>query len=269
MACALSYTAKGIFTQSDEILHTLIKEFSKEDTLLISKWNIITIFNKVLKQDFENIKEDLFEAVTYANNIGDNYGKNILKTVLAYVILEEGDPLRALEICQEQMSYFSDEKIALGALIAWYISAKATLKISGAKKAIEICEKSIQIAESSRINTIWFKVLFQILMAECYIIDDDLESAKMYTELAGQDVNQNELNFFMVQIVRLRALIMQESIEKVEDKKKTEVAQNAIHLFEKAISFSTKLSLDKMNYKLQKELTALKASCKLKRINIE
>lgn len=269
LVCALGYTIKGIYTQSEEILHTLIKEFSKDDNILISKWNMITIFNKILRHDFENIKEDLFEAVTYANNIGDNYTKNILKTVLAYVILEEGDALRALEICQEEMGYFSSEKIALGALIAWYISAKATLKISGPDKTIEICEKSIEIAQSTKINTIWFKVLFQLLMIDCYIIKDDLESAKMYLELTSQDVNQNELNYFMLQIVRLRAIIMQESIDKVEAEKKKELAKTVIMTFEKAITLSTKLNLTYMTEKIQKELTSFKASCKLKRVSVE
>lgn len=269
LACALSYTSKGIFERSDEILHTLIKEFSNSDNLLISKWNMITLFNKVLRLDFENIKEDLFEAVTFANNIGDNYTKNILKTVLAYIILEEGDPLRALEICQEQMNCFSNEKIALGALIAWYISAQATLRISGPDKAIEICEKSIQISESPKINSSWFKILFQILMAKSYILKDDLESAKMYTELASQDVNQNELNYFMLLIVKLRADILQESIDKAIDDKKAEAAASAVKMYEKALSLSNKLNLDKMSTKIQKDLTGLKASCKLKRIPLE
>lgn len=269
LACALSYTMKGIFSQSDEILHTLIKEFNKNDNLLISKWNMITLFNKILRLDNESIKEDLFEAVTFANNIGDNLVKNILKTLLAFVILEEGDPLRALEICQEQMNYFSNEKIALGALIAWYISARATLKISGPDKAIEICEKSIQISESTKINSTWFRILFQIFMAKCYILKDDLESAKMYTELASQDVNSCELNYFMLQIIRLRAKIMEESIDKVSDEKKIEAATTSIKMYEKALSLSTKLNLEKMNYKIQKELTSLKASCKLRRINLQ
>lgn len=269
LACALSYTAKGLYEQSDEILHTLIKEFSKEDNLLISKWNMITIFNKILKLEFDSIKEDLFEAVTFANNIGDNLTKNILKTVLAYVILEENDPLRALEICQEQMGYFADEKIALGALIAWYISAKATLKISGPDKTIEICEKSIEIAKSSKINSTWFKILFTLLIAECFILKGDLESAKMYTELTSQDVNQNELNHFMLKLVRLRAIIMQEAVNKTSEDKKQEAAKMTVKLFKKALSLSTKLSLEQINYKIQKELTAFLASCKLKRINIE
>ena len=269
LSCALSYTMKGVFDQSDEILHTLIKEFNKEDNLLISKWNMITLFNKILRLDYETIKEDLFEAVTFANNIGDNLTKNILKTLLAFVILEEGDALRALEICQEQMEYFSTEKIALGALISWYISARATLKISGPDKAIEICEKSIQISESTKINSSWFKILFQIFMAKCYVLKGDLESAKMYTELASQDVNMCELNYFMLQIIRLRAKITEESIEKAPFEKKTELANVSVKMYEKALSLSTKLNLEKVNYKIQKELTSLKASCKLKRITLQ
>ncbi len=273
LACALSYTMKGIFGQSDEILHSLIKDFSnssREDSPYISKWNMITLFNKILRLDFENIKEDLFEAVTYANNTGDDYTKNILKTVLALVILEEdNDALRPLEICQEQMNYFSNEKIALGALIAWYISARATLKISGPDKAIEICEKSIQISESTKINSVWFKILFRMLLAKCYILKDDLESAGMYTELASQDVNLNELNYFMLHIVRLRAAIMQDSIDKVAEDKKTELANRTVKTYEKALSLSGKLNLDKFTAKIQKDLTSFKASCQLKRITLQ
>ncbi|MCD8023990.1 MAG: hypothetical protein LUE64_00455, partial [Candidatus Gastranaerophilales bacterium] len=268
LSCAVSYTMKGFFNRSDEILHSLIKELKKTDTFFISEWNMITLFNKVLRLDFENIKEDLFEAVTYANNNGDNYTKNILKTILAFVILKEGDPLRALEICQEQMNYFSNEKIALGALIAWYVSAKATLRISGSDKAIEICEKSIQIAQSSKIGTVWFEVLFQILMCEANIIKGDLEGAKMCIELAGQDVNRSELNYFMVQIVRLRAIIMQESLDKVADDKKSQAALTVVKTFEKALMLSEKLALDVFSSKISKELTSFKASCKLKRINL-
>ncbi len=64
------------------------------------------------------------------------------------------------------MTWFSKEKIALGALISWYISAKATLITNGADKAIEICEKAINICESVKINTTSFKVLFQTLLAK-------------------------------------------------------------------------------------------------------
>ena len=90
----------------------------------------------------------------------------------------------------------------------------------------------------------------------------------MYVELAGQDVNQNELNYFMVQIVRLRAIIMQDSIDKIAEDKKAELANSAVKMFEKALSLSSKLNLDVTSAKIRKELTSFKASCRLKRINV-
>ncbi len=73
----------------------------------------------------------------------------------------------------------------------------------------------------------------------------------------------------MLQIVRLRAVIMQDSLDSVPENKKTEAAQSAVKMFERALSLSNKLNLDKMNYKIQKELTSFKASCKLKRITLQ
>ena len=46
-------------------------------------------------------------------------------------------------------------------------------------------------------------------------------------------------------------------------------AKEVIKMYEKALSLSTKLNLEKMNYKIQKELTSLRASCKLRRINLQ
>ena len=99
LATAFAYTIKGYLSLSDEILQSIVKDFSYaiDDSKLVSKWNTIDIFNKILRNDFdEKIRDELFEAVTFANNCGDNYNKNIIKAVLAYVILEEGNALKSL-----------------------------------------------------------------------------------------------------------------------------------------------------------------------------
>jgi len=269
LATAFAYTIKGYLSLSDEILQSIVKDFSYaiDDSKLVSKWNTINIFNKILKNDFdEKIKDDMFEAVTFANNCGDNYNKNIIKTLLAYVLLEEGNPLKALEICAEEMTWFSKEKIALGALISWYISAKATLITNGADKAIEICEKAINICESVKINTTSFKVLFQTLLAKAYLNKGELDNAKTYSELAFQDANINELVFLQMKLYKLRANIMQDSITTIEESRKLEVAQNTIKTYEKALSIASSLNLNKHHYVIQKELTSFKAYCQLKRI---
>lgn len=269
LATAFSYTVKGYLGLSDEILQSIVKDFSYaiDDSKLVSKWNTINIFNKILKCEYEDkIKDEMFEAVTFANNCGDNYSKNLIKTLLSYVILEEGNPLKALEICAEEMTWFSKEKIALGALISWYISAKATMITNGADKAIEICEKAINISESSKINTVFFKVMFQTLMARAYLNKGELDNAKTYSELAFQDANLNELAFLQMIIYKLRADIMQDSITSIEQSRKLEVAQNTIKTYEKALNMAQSLNLGRHHYVIQKELTSFKAYCQLKRI---
>ena len=269
LATAFAYTIKGYLSLSDEILQSIVKDFSYaiDDSKLVSKWNTIDIFNKILRNDFdEKIRDELFEAVTFANNCGDNYNKNIIKAVLAYVILEEGNALKSLEICAEEMTWFSKEKIALGALISWYISAKATMATNGADKAIEICEKAIKICESTKINTVYFKILFQSLMARAYLNKGELDNAKTYSELAFQDANINELIFLQMILYKLRANIMQDSITTIDSSRKLDVAQNTIKTYEKALNIATNLNLTRHHYIIQKELTSFKAYCQLKRI---
>lgn len=269
LTTAFAHTMKGYFTISDEILQCIVKDFSYaiEDSTIVCKWNIIDLFNKVLRHDYDKIKDELFEAVTFANNSGDEYSKNIIKTLLAHVLLDENNPLKALEICAEEMSFFSNEKIAFGALMAWYISAKATLKVHGPDRAIEICEKAIGICQGSRINNVYFKILFYKIMTEGYLVKGELDSAKMYCEMGLQEANANEITYLQMALYRVRALCMQDSVPTVPEEKKLELAQNTIRVYERAISLANKLNLQKHHYTMQKELTAFKAYCHLHRIS--
>lgn len=269
LAHACAQTSRGFVKDSDEILQSILKDFSYaiSDLKLVSKWNLIDIFNKIFAGNFDNIKEDLFEAVTFANNCGDDFTKNILKTMLAYVLLKENNALRSLEICAEQMTYFSDKKIAFGALLAWYISAKSTLPSSGPDRCIEICEKAVTICESAKISSINFKILFQELLSRAYLQKGDFDNSKMFCELALQDASANELIFLQMCLYRLRANIMQDSIVKAEEDKKLQLAQNTVRVYEKAILLASRLGLDKHHYVIQKELTAFRAYCQLNRIS--
>lgn len=137
---------------------------------------------------------------------------------------------------------------------------------NGADKAIEICEKAIKICESTKINSIYFKILFQALMAKAYLNKGELDNAKTYSELAFQDANINELVFLQMILYKLRANIMQDSIATIDASRKLEVAQNTIKTYEKALNIATNLNLTRHHYVIQKELTSFKAYCQLKRI---
>jgi len=268
LTTALAYSIKGYVKISDDILQTIVKDFSyiMQDGMLVSKWNLINILNKIFKHDYENIKNDLFEAVTFANNTGDNYTKNILKTLLAKVILDEGNGLKSLEICSEQIAYFSKEKMAQGALLTWYITAKATAKAQSYDKANEICDKALEVCQSTKINNEYFKIMFQRLNAVCYLFKGDIESAKMYVEQAQELAAANELTYLEMTLYRLYANCIQASIVSLPDDKKSETAKNALTIYERALAIAEKLSLENSKSAIRKDITAFKAYCQLNRI---
>ncbi len=267
-ANAMANTSRGFFEESDTILQDIVKNYAYiiDDPNLICDWNIINIINKVLRLDFETIKDDLFEATTYANNCDDEVAKNFLKTLLAYVLLEEKSYLKAIEIATAQMQFFSSKKIALGALLAWYISAAATAANKADMYCIEICEKAVKICENAQNNNFFFKILFQELLAKAYLKLNDKENAQMYCDLALQSASANGLLYLQARLSNLKATIAREKISDQPDNKKYEYAQNIIKMYNKTIELMKKLNLQKYTRKTEKELTSFRAHCQLNRI---
>ena len=60
---------------------------------------------------------------------------------------------------------------------------------------------------------------------------------------------------------------MQDLIAKLDDEKKLQTAQNTIRVYEKALLLASRLGLERHHYVIQKELTAFRAYCQLKRIS--
>ena len=107
----------------------MLKDFSLENAepWIISRWNFIDILNKFFEQDYQVLKTELFEVVAYANNIDDVFTKNIMRTLLAKVLDANNQGKKALEILEEQVSYFAKEKVATGVLFSWYLISKLKL----------------------------------------------------------------------------------------------------------------------------------------------
>ena len=264
----MASTSRGHFDESDTILQEIIKDYSYviDTPSLICEWNIISLINKILRHDFDTIKEDLFEATTYANNCDDEVAKNFIKTLLAFVMLEEKSYVKAIEIATEQMQYFSSKKIALGALLAWYISAAATANNKADMYCIEICEKAVKICENAHNNNYYFKVLFQELLAKSYLKLNDKENAQMYCDLALQSATSQDLLYLQLRLEALKAEIAREKMMEQSDNQKFEYAQNTIKLYNKSIELSKKLNLKNYTKKIEKDLTSFKAHCQLNRI---
>ena len=267
-AKAMAHTSRGSFAESDNVLQDILKNYSYiiDSPMLVSEWNLINIINKILRSDYHKIKDDLFEATAYANNCNDEVSKNILKTLLAYVLLQEKSFLKAVEIAKDEMEYFSHKKIAFGALLAWYVSAAATSNNKTDNYCIDICQKSIKICENAKNNNYFFKILFQELLAETYLKINDLENAKMYCDLANQTAVTNELLYLQVRLQSLKTQIARECLSMQASNKKYEYAQNVIKMYNRTLDFARKMGLENHAKKIQKDLTSFKAHCQLNRI---
>ncbi len=181
---AYANTMKGDISTSMQILQDLDCHYRDNymDEVSISRLNLVYIINKFLTNDSNNIREELFEAVTFANNTGDNFTKNILKTLLGKVFKDENKAQRALEIYNEQVTYFAKEKMALGALLAWYLIADATIVTENSKSAIDIASQALEISLNPNIDNYFFAISLRLVLARAYMNIADYTSAKIHIE---------------------------------------------------------------------------------------
>lgn len=186
LTLAFADTMKGNLKESDKMLEEILKLYKENvmDNETILKWNFINIVNNFFKKRYAGMQEDLFQIVTFANNNGDNFTKNILKTLLGKIFKDGGNSKQAIEIYNEQITYFAKEKMALGALLTWFLIADATLDTDGAKNAMEIAEQALEVAKNPKIDNYFFIVLLKTVIAKCCITLSDFETAKINIENA-------------------------------------------------------------------------------------
>src|SRR5574344_1379074 len=129
IALAMANTMKGNFKISKKLLDDTMHAYQENimDNEAVIQWNLTDIINKFIQKNYKNIQEDLFNIVTFADNNGDNFTKNILKVMLGKFFKDSGDTKKAMDIYNEQIVYFAKEKMAFGALLTWYMISDATL----------------------------------------------------------------------------------------------------------------------------------------------
>ena len=232
---------------------------------MITLWNFTNILNKLYKKDWENIKEDLYSVVTFANNYNNLLAKNLLKVFLGKVLQEEGNLSKALDIYNEQVTFFAKEKIAIGALLCWYYIAKVSLVTEGSDKALDIAQKALDVAKNPKISNYYFMVLYKKLIAEVFLIKGDMEAAKMYIEKALMIVKQYDLKLMKISLYQLYAKYLEEMVSK-KPQNKANYAQNAITTYKKALSMIAEMDMPKIEADIKKNYSSFKAFCQLNNI---
>lgn len=261
---ALANTIKGDINISNKLLDNMLKEYSLEsmDTFIVSRWNLIDIINKFIEKDYSTLQTELFNVAAYANNVNDNFTKNILKTLLAKILKENNQVKKAEEILDEQVSYFAKEKVATGVLLSWYLIAETKLITNGVQLALDIATKALDIAQGPNINNYYFIALFNKLIGEIYLAKQDFESAKVYLEKAIFVSKQFNLEYVLVKTYLQCAKLYQELALPKTNSRGIYVKQ-AIKMFQAAKNVPIVAEQTFLQKEIKEELSILTSFCKL------
>jgi hypothetical protein len=261
---ALANSIKGDLNLSAKILDDMLKEYSIDnmDSFIVSRWNFIDIINKFFEKDYNSLQLELFNVVAYANNIDDNFTKNILKTLLAKMLHDNNQLKKALEILEEQVAYFAKEKVATGVLLSWYLIAKIKLITNGTQFALDIATKALDIAQSPNINNYYFIAIFNSLIGEIYLAKQDFESSKVYIEKSIFIAKQFDLQYIQVKSYLLSAKLYQELALPKSSMRSTYIKQ-ALKMFQLAKNVSIVAEQTILQKRIREDLNVLTSFCKL------
>ena len=265
---ALAFTSIGDLNNSNKILTSIANAYAQNEpeSDLLSEWNLINLVNKILA-DTHISKEELFELATFANNTNEYFVKNIIKLILGYILQKDGNAQKALEIYNEQITYFAKEKNAIGALLCWYLIAQTTLITEDAKKALNIAQKALEVAQGPKINNYNFIIYLKKFIAEIYIITGDLESAKMHIEQATTIAQQNGLFYALFKLMLCYSNYLEESIQVLSlPEQKAEMALDVIQVNADALEIAKKLNLPNLIEEGKNAQAIFKTFCKLNNI---
>lgn len=269
LTLAFANTIKGEAIASEEILEDIIKTYKTDvmDNESISRWNLINILNNFVQHKYSGIQEELFQVVTFANNINDNFTKNILKTLLGKLFKDESLAKQALDIYSEQITYFSKEKNALGALLTWYLMADASLVVEGPDKAIDIAQKALDVAQSTKINNYLFIVLYNKVLAEAYIIQAEYELAKAHIEKAVLVAKKFELMELVTELYLIYGKYLQD-IALVKTDGRADYVNGANKMYKKAALIAQEIKNNYLAAKIKTAQNALYSFCQLNKISL-
>ncbi len=266
---AFANTVSGDINKSNEILNIISSSYKNKnmETGLLAEWNLINIINRVLSGQKQDLKVDLFELAAFTNNINEHFIKNIIKLILGYVLKEEGNTIKALEIFNEEITYFAKEKVAIGALLSWALIVKITMETGDDDKALNTATKSLEIAQSPKINNYFFIIYFQKFIAEIYMRKGDLTAAKMYLEKAIMLAKQYNLRYQLIELYIAYGKYM----EAFMSSKKTyssEYIKLTSEMYTKALNLAKELRLNNLIELTTRERSSFKTFCQLNSIEL-
>jgi len=250
LTSAYANTMKGNFAASRECLSDVANRLGAacdENCLdeakagLTNIYDLIDAINNFLLKNYDGMNETLFEYVMFANNTGDDFCKNIFKILLGKLFCDSKQAKHAIEIYNEQITCFANKKLAMGALLGWYLIAEATIITESPKNAVEIATRALEIAQNPKINNAFFIVILRMIIAKAEIELSDYETAKINLEAALLLAKKYNMNDILSKIYYMYADYYFE-LGSVESQKQLEFLRGAAAMYDKAMDLIVKIT---------------------------
>ena len=267
---ALAHSMRGEIKISSDILKEITSKYMNDDVdeEYVLKHDFINIINKIIFKDYQNIVEEMFQVTTFADNINNTFIKNFLKLFLGYILQTKSENnSKAMEIYNEEILFFTKEKIATGALLCWLLISKLSLVTNGVDFALDVALKALDVAKGPKINNYIMMITLKQLIADMYMIKNDFEAAKMYLEKAMLIAQNNDLKFMQMLLYESFAKYNAEMINVFKDNAQ-DYALAAAEMYNTAVQYAQNLLLTNYEAGFKKELTAFNVSCQLKNIEL-
>ena len=266
---AFANTTYGNINVSNEILTNIMQRYKTVSMApyLLSEWNLINIINRIIANQKDGLKADLFELAAFTNNINEHFMKNIIKLILGYVLKEEGKTAKALTIFNEEITYFAKEKVAIGAMLSWALIVQISIDTGDIDKALNTATKALEIAQSPKINNFLFIIYFQQFIAEIYLLKGDLIATKMYLEKAIMLAKQYNLKYQLVNLYIDYGKYMEEYMNSSQTFSE-EYLKLTTNMYNKAVSTAKELKISPLIEIATRESSAFKTYCQLNSIEL-
>ena len=260
---AFANTMSGNIRMSIKILDEILSNTNEQiNDYTMSTINLISILNRFFMNKNDLSYEELFQAAQYADDINDEFTKNILKILLGRLIQDRTSAKEAAVIYTKQVEYFAEKQNAIGVLLGWYFISQAKMLIDGPNAALDIALKALDISQSVNINNHYFSLILNKLIGEIYLALQDFDAAKMYIEKAIMIAKSSDIKYQLAHLYLLYSKYLQDYALTIQDKK-VDYILSAQQMNQKASSIADDLKLISLMSEVEKATTILNSFCQM------
>ncbi len=177
-------------------------------------WYLLKNIAQFFEGNRDNVKTELSMLANFAINVKQFTFAPVIKSLLAKMLLEEGDAESTQNTCYQLYCEAANNQWGLSALSNWYVCMDAYLFKEEFTSALTVGEKAMDIAVKANIVNRYFAALFNSKIAECYISSEDLDMAKIYLEQSEQIATENEYYLLLTHLSLLKEQLLVKELKK-------------------------------------------------------